>query len=222
MKIVNKKTLGFTRIHAHISGDGYTSVTRTRRSAKEQIDHPRKDQCRNRYYTRYVNVDQTLVEQFKKDVKSVFGRKVTTLRKHEYEVCGKWILDIMRENGALKSHTWFIPKTIMNAPKKIKKEWLKAFFDDEGWVGKCHIGLAVVNEKGIKQIIVLLKEFGINTKYDIYEQKNPNHRTRHEIRLRKEDTIKYYYSVGFSCPKKKNRLVKLIKKWGCWDSNPDQ
>lgn len=84
-----KLALAFARIHAHISGDGYIEKTVSRRSKKELLSHPRKNIIRNRYYVRYVNMETTLVEQFIKDVKELFGRKVVKLRRYEYEVCGK-------------------------------------------------------------------------------------------------------------------------------------
>lgn len=208
-----KITPELARIHAHICADGYIGKSRSRRSAKELLEHPRKNLIRNRYYIRYVNKDSTLVKQFIKDVEILFNRKVIKLRRHEYEVCGKWIYDILKSNGALKSDTWFIPDIILNSSKKVKRQWLRTIFDDEGWVGQSNIGLSVANKKGIRQIISLLSEFGIETRYTIRKMKNPKHKTQHQILLRKKDTITYHFSIGFNSLRKKDKLANLIRKW---------
>ena len=213
------KTPEFARIHAHISGDGYILQTRSKRTEKEQKDHPRANIYRNRYHVRYVNMDPVLVNQFIWDVKKLFNRKVIAIRKYEYDVCGKWIYDLIREHGAIKSCQWFIPSIILNASKEIKKEWLKAFFDDEAGVGKSYISLKIINKNGIKQIQLLLKDFNITTsKCRERIPKNPRHQKTYEIRLRKSETILYNNYIGFDSPKKKEKLKKLIKKWGRWDA----
>src|SRR3989338_3974097 len=208
-----KITQEFARLHAHICGDGYIEKTYSKRSEKSLIDHPRKNLIHDRYYVRYVNKENILVNQFIKDVKSVFGRKVTKLRRFEYEVCGKWIYDIFYNPGALKSYNWFIPSRIMNSNKLVKKEWLKAIFDDEGYIAKNQIELGIVNKKAINQIQKLLKNFKIKTKlYKPYIPKNPKHRIVYRISIQRENVLKYFKCIGFSHNQKRKKLLKLVNK----------
>lgn len=209
----------FARIHAHISGDGYIQKTKSKRSEKELLEHPRRNIIRNRYYVRYVNMEKTLVEQFIKDIKEVFGRKVVKLRKYEYGVCGKWIYNILKENGDLKSHKWFIPPIIMNSKEFIKEEWLRAFFDDEGYVSRNAIYLKIVNKKGLMQIKNLLKEFRIESKlYKPIIPQNLNHRIAYRLAILRNNLVEFCKHINFSHPKKRMQLNKIVKnKWGRWD-----
>lgn len=206
-------TPAFARIHAHISGDGYIQKTKSKRSKKELLEHPRINITRDRYYVRYVNMEKISVKQFIKDVKEVFNRKVVKLRKHEYEVCGKWIYNILKENGALKSDEWFIPHIIMNSNQIVKKEWLKAFFDDEGHVSRSAIYLKIVNKKGIMQVKKLLEEFKIKTRlYKPIIPQNPNYSISYRIGILGENIVKFSKYINFSYPKKKKQLSILVKK----------
>ena len=158
-----KVTPEFARLHAHICADGYLQKSTCRRPKKDLLKHPRKNVFRDVYAIRYVNMEVKLVEQFIKDVMKVFCRKVTKLRRHEYEVAGKWIYDIFKNSGALKSNNWFVPPAIMSSDDAVKKEWLKAFFDDEAYVTQKYkrIVLNIINENGLNQIQDLLEGFGI-------------------------------------------------------------
>ena len=208
-----KITPEFARIHAHICGDGYICTGKSKRSKKELLDHPRKNLIRNRYYVRYVNTNNVLANQFVEDVKTFFGRKVVKLKKFEYDVSGKWIYDILKGNGVLKSHNFFIPLFITKSEEIIKKEWLKAFFDDEAYIYRKVIYLTIVNKKAILQIKQLLSELRIDSKfYGPYFSKNPNHRASYRIAIRGNSVLKFRENVGFSHPDKKIKLNFICDK----------
>ena len=109
----------FARLHAHICADGYLQKSNCRRPKKDLLKHPRKNIFRDIYSIRYVNTERILVEQFIKDIAKVFCRKVTKLRRHEYEIAGKWIYNIFKNSGATKSNNWFIPQNIMSSNEVI-------------------------------------------------------------------------------------------------------
>ena len=100
----------FVRIHAHISADGYIMKSRTKRSKKELMQHPRKNIIRNRYSIRYVNTEEQLCNEFIRDVKMLLNRKAVKVKEIEYDVCGKWIYTLFKDHGARKSKEWFIPR----------------------------------------------------------------------------------------------------------------
>lgn len=227
MKVIDveaiKKTAEFARLHAHISGDGYTTLCKIRRSAKELLEHPRKNLVRNRYSIRYVNCEDSLVQGFVNDIKTLFNRKVVKLHKSEYEIAGKWIYDIFTRSGALKSNTWFIPPEISNGTNELKKEWLKAFFDDEGYVPKDRnrIELNTINKYGMEQVKSLLNDLGIECKIaGPYHNKNPNAHLFYRIRICGVHIKKFAETISFSYPKKLQRLKQMLKriKWGRWDA----
>ena len=213
MDCIMKITPEFARIHSHICADGYIAKYQSRRSKKELIDHPRKNLVRNRYYICYVNTNQTLVNQFIKDIKICFGRKVSTAKKTEYSVSAKWIYDLLKNNGALKSHNFFIPSSILNSKKVIKKEWLKAFFDDEGYIYRKVVFLGIVNKEAIIQIKKLLSELGIESKlYGPYFHKNPRYKPIYRLAIRNDSVLNFRENVGFDHPNKKTKLSIICDK----------
>jgi len=67
-----------------------------------------------------------------------------------------------------RSATWFVPAEIFNANLSIKKEFLRALFDDEGTairIGKrVEIRLYSINYNGLSQIQLLLQDFDLQSK----------------------------------------------------------
>ena len=63
------------------------------------------------------------------------------------------------------SKDWKLKPLVLNASKEIKREFLRALFDDEGSVrSKYEIYLYSINKKGLIQIKSILKEFKIDSK----------------------------------------------------------
>jgi len=125
-----KITPEFARLHVHVCGDGYTAITRTKRSKKELEQHSRRNTIRNRFHVRYCNDTAILLKKFVKNFKSVFNRSgVLIPSKNEIDVQAKWLYLLFKELGVGKSNEWFIPKKIMEASDGVKSNWLKAFFE---------------------------------------------------------------------------------------------
>lgn len=210
-----KKTPEFARIHAHICGDGYTTHAKVRRSPKELIEHPRKNLIRDRYSIRYVNTENELVKKFAEDVKILLNRKVVKLRRHEYDVAGKWVYDLFVQSGTLKSASWFIPPEILDGTDELKKEWLKAFFDDESHVSshRNRVEVNSINRKGILQVQELLKELGMEGRVGgPYLQKKPNHQPFYRIVIYSKNAKKFAELIGSYHPDKEKRLKDIIKR----------
>lgn len=206
-----KITPAFARLHAHICGDGSLFITKERRLESELRRHPRNDLVKRVYHMRYSNNSKRLLENVAKDLKTEFNKKATWFHtKNQVGVRGKWFYDMFKSLGAGKSKEWFIPMQISSAPKKIKTEWLKAFFDDEAHVSriKKKIVLNIVNKEGLKQIQKLLSDLKIEStlggpyKYKKYES--------YHLRIYRDYIKQYYGIIGFNEPNKQKTLLELV------------
>lgn len=201
------------RIHAHVCADGCLYKSRSRRSHKDLLKHPRKNIWRNIFHVVYVNNEACLLDQFSQDVFEAYGRKPVKSRKNEIEVQAKWILDRLSYLGAGKSHEWFISEEIMCSKKGLIIEWLRAFFDDEAYVDKfCNnITLNVVNKQGLKQIQNLFNRLGIHETSltgPYFYKKYYTYR----LKVLKSGLVKFHKIIGFTHNKKKTALETLITK----------
>ena len=120
------------------------------------------------------------------------------------------VLDITNsaEFGVLN---WKVPYKILNN-KKSKREWLRAFFDCEAYVGKNGIRIQCVNRLGIQQIKGLLNEFGIASNLYTYSPKNKNWNTNHILVIGKSGMRKKYLNaIGFNHVSKLANLKESVK-----------
>lgn len=102
-------------------------------------------------------------------------------------------------------YIWEVPFNFLKNGK-LKIEWLRAFFDSEGYVGNKEIRVQSVNEKGLHQVKQLLEELGIESKMYKYERKNKNWNTNYILSIMKKDHRKMYLNkIGF------NHEIKLLK-----------
>jgi len=103
-----------------------------------------------------------------------------------------------------------VPEIIQKSPLDCVAGFLRGFFDAEGSVGerkKDGINLQIGNEKLIKQIQLLLLRFGILSSLSFSKAQK---QTRLSIYLF-DSLKKFLSSIGFSSPRKMERLKKLIK-----------
>ncbi len=122
--------------------------------------------------------DKESLEQFEEDIIEVYGLKpshgfhrsgktgkpipfVLLLSKRAYE-------DLL-SYCSFNSRTWSVPNKIKRSNKSIKREFLRALFDDEGTVIKhsqkrAEVRFYSINHEGISQIQILLKEFNIESR----------------------------------------------------------
>ena len=102
-------------------------------------------------------------------------------------------------------HKWRVPFSFLNTTDS-KIEWLRSFFDCEGYVGNRDIRVQSVNKKGLQQVKKLLGELGIESKMYKYERKNENWNTNYILSIMKKDHRKMYLNkIGF------NHILKLNK-----------
>jgi len=200
------------RLHAHISGDGCLYIIKSNRSKKELIQHPRRNTKRNRFVVQYCNNDINLLKLFKKDIEEVFDRSgFLDLKQNRVDVQGKRVYELLKYLGAGKSHEWFISKDIYSAPKKVIIAWIKAFFDDEGYVPlkKKAIEVNSVNKKGLLRIKWMLLNLDIDSivRGPYYTREFFCYR----LCINSKNIFKYHNLIGFDSLKKKQRLKDLVE-----------
>jgi intein/homing endonuclease len=109
--------------------------------------------------------------------------------------------------GTLK---WNVPFEFFDSIQT-KKEWLRAFFDCESYIGKRQIQLQSVNEKGLIQVQELLKEFEIESKIYKYVRKNKNHNINYILCImKKESRMNFLNKVSFNHILKFNKLKEQL------------
>lgn len=205
MKIKNLKngfeklTIAKARIIAHLIGDGCVY--------KSNHD----------YNVKYEVKDVESLNSFEKDMLSVYGLKLTKGFKPSgftgkpipfLRLRSKLTYHDLLRYATYNSKDWSIKKGLSNSSKEIKREFLKAFFDDEGSVvpegNKGVIKLYSINKNGLKQIQRILLEFDIKSKLDSgYGAK----RNVYALLIKGLDS--FYKEIGFNLARKQSKLNKL-------------
>lgn len=158
IKIPAKITSSLARIHARICGDG-SLFQYKEKDSYGYLGCYKPNSYRYRYGLCYTNMNQRLIREFIEDIKSTFFIKPLYYSNY-VKVKSKDVWILLKELGAGKSHDWSIPSKITNANKEIKKNWIRAFFDDEAcFNADGRIRVRSVNRKGMAQIMKMLREF---------------------------------------------------------------
>ena len=132
------------------------------------------------YFVRYINSSKKLIEQFIEDLKTVYGLTPSALESKKdsklicYAVTFKSKLlyeDLEKYFGSYSSKSVSpIPKIIMDSSKKMKIEFLRSFWEDEGSISaKGRLMADQKSEKIIKQIIKLHNDIGLYPRLCKYE-----------------------------------------------------
>ena len=197
------KTIGedLAAVHGYLCADGYV------------ISHKRGGK-RKYYLAALRNTEIALLEDFTIRFERVFGLRpkisigANLASLHSKEIY-RWLTETF---GPFYSYKWRFPKIFRT--KKLKAIWLRAVFDCESWVN-CkkgadrHIGIEMVNRRGIIQIRGLLSEFKIPAKFKA-------RKTRNIFRLNifgKGNIETFRREIGFLHPKKKAKLQEALDSY---------
>ena len=195
----DKLTKEKARLIAHLIGDGAHYRTK------------------HNYVMKYEVKDEESLQQFNDDIIKVYGLKPSWLLNTS-GITGKPIKFIMlRSKLAFEdllnyatyfSDNWKLKSPIINAPLKIKKEFLRALFDDEGSVrNKYTISLYSINKKGLIQIKEMLKEFEIKSKF---EEGFGSKRNVYALSIK--DFGLFRDKIGFNLTRKQQKLESMLKQ----------
>ncbi len=119
------------------------------------------------------------------------------------------VLDLLRD-GNFGSMSWRVLLSLLKN-RRLKIEWLRAFFDCESHVARKCIQLQGVNRVGIYQIKDLLGGIGIDSRIYEYDRKKENWNMNYILCIApKENRQRYLNTVGFNNLKKLESLKKRL------------
>lgn len=188
----------------------------------------------NKNKIEFCNSDKMVIELFKEKWNRVFPdstlhefkRKPSSYGKKDYyrlECHCRYTLEFLRNIGltAVKSNKKEIPFLILQSPKDVVSEFLKAYFEGDGSVTftkkMAEISCCSASEKLIKQIQVLLLRFGIDSfnRYDKWKFINKLQIRSHLNRLR------FYKNINFISENKKKKLEFILLNYKNKSSKTD-
>lgn len=181
------------RIVAHLIGDG----------AHYKTKHD--------YVMKYEVRDEELLKQFSDDLFNVYGLKTSRhINKSGYtnkpiyfvRLRSKMAFEDLASYATYFSKDWIIKEQILNADLSIKRQFLRALYDDEGSVkSKYEIALYSINKEGLEQIKMMLKEFSIDSHI-----KSGFGANRKVYGLIVKNHKLFYDKIGFSLKRKNDKL----------------
>ena len=203
IKFPIKLSKQLARTIAHILGDGCLSIQK------------------NTISSSYYNQNKLLRECFKKDIYYIFG--INQLKEGINKTTNyvaipssaSWILSILVKD--FNSKTSRVPEFIKTSPIHIKKEFIRAFLDDEAHVAyrppNRYIEVALSNKFLLEDLKELIREFEIDTSKTYY--KNLRGFDIYYFYIRHNHNLeKYSKEIGFLHSKKILSLQKILENPG--------
>lgn len=202
------------RVHAHVCGDGSVWLAREKRSKNSLKKHPRKKIFWTFWIMNFTSTCKELRDEFERDMKVAFNRKCTHMH-NELDLRVRSVKHILRRLRLIGSNSkdWFIPPELFLANERIKREWIRAFFDDEGTIREKGLSVCSVNKHGLLQIKKLLNQFRILSTLIVKKQtiKTKIH-ISWVLRIRNKCLVRFHRLIGFRHPKKKMMLEKIVSE----------
>jgi len=183
----------------------------------------------------FSNSEKTLLNEFSTNIEEIFGLKprIWMQKKPEYgntqwdkklesiqemksgrnvglfypTICGL-ILNAIFDNFAVGKDKK-MTKEIITANRQFKKGLIRAFYDDESSVGQKNIRLFQDRKEVLETFRELLKEFYISSSTIKMYKKRDKERYYFDI-FRKSNFIKFDREIGFTSPRKDDRLKKML------------
>lgn len=192
------------RILGYLMGDGPVTINKEKNGELH-------------YGVSFYPDDEAMLKSYLDAFKIVYGitPKIRTEINHfRARIDSKPITLDLLSYGSFKSLEWQIPRAILNS-KLASREWLRAFYDSEGYVGKRTIVIQSVNYGGLAQVKELLQSYNIDSKFYTYHRKNKNWNTNYLLCItRNSERIKFLKEIGFSHSKKQNKLIASVTQSG--------
>lgn len=183
----------------------------------------------------YSNNDKSLLEEFSRDMNKVFGvypriwmqrtstfhgktrwdkrlREINQLKPKRNcglfypTICGVLLNNLFHDFAIGKDKK--LPSFLKKTNKEFKSALIRAFFDDEGTVGNKNLRLFQDRKDILEDFRSLLKEF------EIYPGEIKTYLKREKDRFyfdihKKSNLKKFRDRIGFTSPKKRNKLDKI-------------
>ncbi|MBI2148967.1 hypothetical protein HYU23_04760 [Candidatus Woesearchaeota archaeon] len=197
--LINNNPILKARICGYLAGDGNILIRKLNNNPTHYI---------TRFYPDHISLVNSFREAFikiyKKEPKIKDNGNFFSLT-----IYSKIVVEDLLKLGNFGKLEWRAPMKILKS-KNAKKEWLRAIYDCEGYVGKKQIKIQTVNEKGIGDIKRLLNEFNIDSKNYIYQPKNKKWNIVYILIInKKSERIKFLNEIGFNHTSKMEKLKKI-------------
>ena len=187
-----KLTKEKARLIAHLIGDGCAFISK------------------HDYNMKYEVSDKESLESFENDMTQVYGLTLMKGSKPSgktgkpipfVRLRSKLAYEDLLKYASYFSRDWKIKRKLLNSSREIKREFLKAFIDDEGSIFKQQnkgiLKLYSINLEGLKQIQKMLLEFNITGKiYSGYGLK------RNVYAISIDDLKLFHKEIGFNLKRK--------------------
>lgn len=185
-------------IHGYLCANGYV------------IKNP-QNQKHKYYYIGLRNTNDIILKDFQEKFEAVFGIKPIITNEGRCKIQNKEIYELLTKEFSYYSYEWKLPK--LN--KEQLKNWLRAFFDCEGWV-ECQtqvyrriIRAESCNEKGILAIQEALRKFNINS----YIKQRTNRTIWRLTICDRKSILQFHKNINFLHPEKNAKLSKGIASY---------
>lgn len=192
--------LNKSRLCGFLAADGSVFIRKEKKTGKIH------------YELRFYPDDDGLTKLFAESFKAVYGLDVHVKKDANYYFVyanNKLAVSDLLSLAKFSSMEWFVPSFISSKASKI--EWLRAYFDCDGYVSKKYIQVQSVNKKGLEQMKDLLLEFGIESKIYSYERKQKSWNTNYMLNINgRKKMLKFREKIGFNHRLKKNKLEKIL------------
>lgn len=189
-----------TRILGYLMGDGSVTI----REEKEGTIH---------HSVHFYSDDERMLKSFLYAFKKIYEVSPLIRKDEQYfrvRIDSKPITLDLLSYGSFRSLEWQVPKDLFISDLT-KKEWLRAFYDSEGYVGPNVIAIQSVNKKGLSQIQELLQSYNIDNKMYSYKRQNQNWNTNFLLYItKKESRRKFLKEIGFNHRKKQKKLIASV------------
>ena len=184
----------------------------------------------------YFNTCDVLLDEFENDMKIEFSNMTMTkgrmnsgtryVRFNNREMVGK----LKEYLPSYKSTDIFIPEEVLKSEEKVLREYLRAFYDDEGCAAlrlnqktkewKRNVTLASNSFKILSQVKEALKELNIITNRIIRTNANSNYDNCFVLSITgKENFGLFQEKIGFKHPRKVAMLNLIIKTYVATSKN---
>ncbi|MDI6602704.1 MAG: DNA translocase FtsK [Patescibacteria group bacterium] len=170
----------------------------------------------------YSQANPKLLSLYKKLLKKLFGITQFIEKKTGSNSNNK-VKDIIIESIHLKEFLTYLgmesvkssqkemPRAIREAPKEIVAAYLKAIFDNDGYVGKNSIELCISSKKLASQVHIMLLNFGIVSSLSIKKVKKYANNEYYKISIYGDDARKLIKEIGFIRKEKYKKAEQFFK-----------
>ncbi len=181
----------------------------------------------------YVNKSKELVDHITNCAKQVFDIEPTINFSEKYQLYFVYsptvVARILIMLGAPVSRKTIqeimVPDWIMKGSQEIKKAFIRALFDDEGWVGTTQGSFAIgfgqnkrkdlieTHKKYLEQLRCIIQEIGVPTS-EIFRRSEKEDFIQLGFKIIGRDNIKKFLDeIGFNHKLKREKLLRIINEY---------